>query len=73
MTNYSLNMVMWSQLLLGLGGDSRSVPRWLRRLVLLTFPVSWPLLIAIQLPLLVLMILEAGVRTIIDYSRDMWS
>lgn len=72
MTNYSLNVVMWSQLLLGLG-DSRSIPRWLRRAVLLTFPVSWPLLIAIQLPLLVLMILEAGVRTMIDYARDMWS
>lgn len=52
-------------------GD-RSHPLWLRRLTLLTFPVSIPLLLALCVAGFFIGIVEAIVRSFISIAIDLW-
>lgn len=48
-------------------------PRWVRRLIVLTFPVSFLVLFGAVCVTLVLALVEAVVLGVFDWLRDLWS
>lgn len=53
-------------------GFPDAAPRWLRRVVILTFPVSFPLLSLAAVAALFFALPESMIRGAVGYAKRMW-
>lgn len=71
----TLRALDYVQQLLGFPSTSLDLPRpskWVCRVVVLTLPVSFPLLWLVQAPLIVLAVFEMSIHATAIYIRRMW-